>query len=102
MRRSTFSLLALLAAILLIPVSYGSVSRLEITEADWKEWKQRHQKMYGDESEEYMRRSVWLDNFEKITAHNQAGLGFSLELNEFADMVSNIMQACICIALVVE
>ena len=93
MRRSTFFLLALLATILLTPASHGGVSRLEITEADWKEWKQRHQKVYGDESEEYMRRSVWLDNFDKITAHNQADLGFSLELNEFADMVS-AMHAC--------
>ena len=86
MHHSALFVLASLAALLATPSC--RCSPLEASEDEWKDWKQRHQKMYGDASEEGMRRAVWTNNYQKVSSHNEARLGFSLEMNEFADMVS--------------
>ena len=54
---------------------------------DWKEWKSRHGKFYSDESEEALRRSIWLENTARIQEHNDGLHNFTLSLNQFADMV---------------
>ena len=61
------------------------------TQEAWYLWKERHKKEYLNESEEASRKQIWLRNFLKISDHNSRNQTFVMQLNQFADMVSNIM-----------
>lgn len=56
----------------------------------WELWKGTYSKKYTKD-EEILRRHIWEDNFELVTRHNMEhsiGLqSFTLEMNEFADLV---------------
>ena len=56
----------------------------------WHSWKELHEKVYMDISEEKLRRIIWLDNVAKIEDFNNRGSGnnYTLSINEFADLVS--------------
>ncbi|XP_037653174.1 procathepsin L [Choloepus didactylus] len=60
-------------------------------EAHWTQWKSKHQRLYG-ENEEDWRRAVWEKNMKIIELHNQEySLGqhsFKLGMNAFGDMTS--------------
>ena len=60
-------------------------------EKDWQQWKRRHGKKYVNEVEESIRRAVWFRTFKHIEEHNKDdAYSYSLGLNKFSDMVSQI------------
>ena len=58
------------------------------TREKWHLWKERHNKVYLNESEEASRKQTWLRNLLKISDHNSRNVTFVMELNQFADLVS--------------
>lgn len=61
---------------------YGEPPNLE-----WRNWKERHGKIYSDEEEELTRKHIWLENSRFIKGHNKQNHPYELEINGFADMV---------------
>ena len=57
---------------------------------EWHQWKERHGKVYADEASESARRSTWHENYKLVERHNKdaSNHGFTLALNQFADLVS--------------
>ena len=55
----------------------------------WQAWKVDHLKNYTSQLEELDRHLVWLSNKKYIESHNAYShiFGYTLELNQFADMV---------------
>ena len=81
-----FGLLLLLHS----PVCVQSKRALEYkTDADWLQWKRRHEKSYDDNLTELERYVTWLSNRALVEGHNTLGkeFGYTLALNQFADMV---------------
>ena len=66
----------------------ASVSFSATLDAEWENWKSVYGKKYDDEAAESVRRIVWEDNWKSVQQHNSEGHGYSLEMNEFADLVS--------------
>lgn len=66
-----------------------AVEQLQFME-EWTLWKTEHQRRYSGEREELERHSVWLTNREFVLKHNAQweSHGYSLSLNQFADLVS--------------
>ena len=62
--------------------------------AQWRLWKERHGKVYANEANENARRSIWEKNYRLVERHNRNSSkhGFSLALNQFADLVSCIIR----------
>ena len=56
----------------------------------WQTWKTDHEKNYTSQLEELDRHLVWLSNKKYIDTHNTYDhvFGYTLKLNQFADMVS--------------
>ena len=72
---------------------YSSVSSLYVTyqfPEEWKSWKTVHGKNYSSELDDLDRHLVWLSNKKYIESHNSFShvFGYTLALNQFADMVS--------------
>lgn len=61
----------------------------------WRLWKERHGKVYADKESESARRSLWEANHRLVESHNRnsSAYGFSLALNQFADLVSYILRS---------
>ena len=57
---------------------------------EWQMWKDKNQKKYEPEEEDY-RRFVWEYNYKVVTEHNNRyALGhtsYTMAMNQFADMV---------------
>eukprot|EP00483_Globobulimina_turgida_P002380 UN02382 len=90
-------------ALLLVGVSYGNPYSALREELAWKEeitydwenldhtlswnnWKEEFGKSYGDLQEEAYRFLQWLENWELVNSHNQAGYNYTLGMNQFADL----------------
>ena len=56
---------------------------------DWGLWKSQYTKSYEDEATESVRRLVWEDNWRFVQQHNSEGHSFEVEMNEYADLVSD-------------
>jgi len=56
---------------------------------DWALWKSQYSKSYEDEASESVRRIVWEDNWHFVQQHNSEGRSFEVEMNEYADLVSD-------------
>ena len=56
---------------------------------DWASWKSQYTKSYEDEATESVRRLVWEDNWRFVQQHNSEGHSFEVEMNEYADLVSD-------------
>ena len=57
----------------------------------WHSWKKTHGKVYMDIPEEKIRRSIWLHNLGFIQDfNNRTTSNFTLSINQFADLVSQI------------
>ena len=56
---------------------------------EWARWKAQYDKSYDDEALESVRRLVWEDNLRFVQQHNSEGHSFEVEMNEFADLVSD-------------
>lgn len=56
---------------------------------EWMQWKTKHQRSYSAEREELERHRVWLANREYVLTHNTNWElhGYTLSLNQFADLV---------------
>ena len=77
---------------LVVAVSLAS-EQLQLGE-EWKQWKGQHKKAYRTGREDRKRHSVWLANREFVSNHNSnwEEHGYSLSLNQFADLVSPLDQ----------
>ena len=78
----------LLVLLFIFPLSLASVRHSFMEE--WTLWKKEHGKDYSTDEDEQEKFAVWLENKDYIKSHNlkQDSLGFTLSLNQFADMVS--------------
>lgn len=56
---------------------------------EWQQWKKNYAKTYADEAEESVRKLVWLDNWKFVQKHNSENHTFTVETNQFADLVSS-------------
>lgn len=60
-------------------------------EDEWTAWKTRYGKKYNTAAEEAVRQAIWVENYKKVEYHNSAGeYSYELEMNGFADMVSEL------------
>ena len=61
---------------------------------EWMLWKAEHQRSYSRGQEEVERHSVWLTNREFVLTHNAnwQDHGYTLALNQFADLVSHVVR----------
>ena len=59
-------------------------------DVEWQQWKTKYAKTYADEAEESVRRLVWLDNWQFVQKHNSENHTFTVETNEFADLVCSV------------
>ena len=71
--------------ILLALISVSFAAQLDV---EWQQWKTKYAKTYQDEAEESVRKLVWLDNRQFVQKHNSENHTFTVETNEFADLVS--------------
>lgn len=55
---------------------------------EWELWKSKYAKEYQDEAAESVRRLMWQNNWQFVQQHNSEGRNYEMELNEFADLVS--------------
>ena len=81
-------LITICAAIIILQCSLLE-AKIELP-AEWHMWKSSHGKEYASESEEIERHIVWQSNKRYIQTHNLFNdtFGFTLEMNEFGDLVS--------------
>jgi len=63
---------------------------------EWVTWKSTYAKVYDDEAMESVRRLVWENNWQFVQQHNSEGHSYEVEMNEFADLVSN-GSCCTCV-----
>ena len=73
-----------------------SVPKMVDFEDEWKDWKVRYGKTYESESEEMRRMQIWFENYKKVFHHNNQKGSFTMEMNEFADMVRTPSHGCAC------
>ncbi|XP_043577534.1 procathepsin L-like [Chiloscyllium plagiosum] len=61
-----------------------------IVDEQWETWKQAYGKSYLSVEEDLVRREIWLENLEKIAAHNaryhQGNSMYEMAMNEFGDL----------------
>ncbi|XP_078410863.1 testin-2-like [Cetorhinus maximus] len=61
-----------------------------IIDEEWESWKQEYGKSYPSLEEDQARREIWLDNLEKIEAHNaqyrQGNSMYQMAMNGFGDL----------------
>ena len=58
---------------------------------EWKNWKKEHGKQYLNDLEESVHHATWFQSYHHIQLHNQRESSFKLSLNEFSDMVRNVI-----------
>ena len=65
------------------------VSGFQYTE-EWEAWKKEHSRVYESDDIELRRHIIWESNMQFVTEHNAHTdeFGFTVEMNEFADLVS--------------
>ena len=82
----TFHRMEALVLILIAPLVHAAIQHPE----EWQLWKSQHGKSYQSQREELERHLIWLANREYINGHNKNSheIGYSLQLNQFADWVS--------------
>lgn len=77
--------------ILAIAIAVKADIYSSVVEQEWKEFKLEHKKVYQDETEEYFRMKIFIENREKIARHNQLyAIGLvphKLGITQFADML---------------
>lgn len=77
--------LVLLAALLSVSVAF------QFTE-EWELWKKKYSKGYETAEEELSRQITWESNKLRVENHNANAdkYGYTLTMNQFADMVSTV------------
>ncbi|WP_278924583.1 C1 family peptidase, partial [Pseudophaeobacter profundi] len=68
------------------------ISFPEENEAQWELFKIEHEKLYGDEKEEHLRKEIFMKNLDFIRQHNKkfenGEVTFTVGVNRFADMTN--------------
>lgn len=59
----------------------------------WEEWKSEFNKVYNGPDEDALRESIFDENQEIIKTQNEAGLGYTLAVNQFADLTLDEFKA---------
>lgn len=72
--------------------SFGAVP-LEHEVVSWDLFKTHFQKTYTNKYEEQHRHKIFLQNVDKIMAHNEKGLSWKMGVNEFADLHEDEFEA---------
>jgi len=83
------SLLSVLAVSAIAAVSAISVD----SEVVFQTWKSAHGKTYSTKEEEALRFAVFRQNVQKIVTHNAAKVGWTMGLNQFADLTAEEFKA---------
>ena len=65
-----------------------SLSTVAVFDQEWEDWKDLHGKRYSPADEEE-RHAVWTKNRDFVVQHNKEGHNYTVELNQFADLVSS-------------
>ena len=75
--------------VLLVALAAAAVSGFQYTE-EWEAWKEEHGKVYESDEIEQRRYAIWESNMKYVNEHNARAdeSGFTVEINEFADLVS--------------
>lgn len=78
--------------LVLLLTSVKATEQLQFIE-EWILWKTEHHKSYSGEQDEIEKHSVWMANREFVINHNAnwPEHGYSLALNQFADLVSMLL-----------
>ena len=86
-----------LLAVLIIGICFDQVTNLPLYQEEWEDWKELHNKQYSTREEELHRKAVWEANNKFINEHNshQNKHGYTLEMNEFGDLVRS--EHCVCL-----
>ena len=76
------------AVILLVGIA-AVVSGFQYTK-EWEEWKKEHGRAYESDDIELLRHIIWESNQQFVLEHNANAdkFGYTVEMNEFADLVS--------------
>ena len=63
---------------------------------EWKEWKKDHGRVYESDDIEHLRHTIWESNMQFVIEHNARAdeFGFSVEMNEFADLACLLQLYC--------
>lgn len=61
----------------------------------WQQWKLEYNKEYADLVDEQTRRDIWLTNYQRVIKHNQNEKSFFIAMNQFSDLVYNVLGVCI-------
>ncbi|XP_020021639.2 procathepsin L-like isoform X1 [Castor canadensis] len=81
----------LFLAIFCLGVTSAAPTLNHTLDAQWKEWKTKHNKTYSTD-EEGQRRAVWEENLKMIELHNEecrhGKHGFTMEMNAFGDLTT--------------
>lgn len=77
--------------LIVLAVLVGVSVAFQFTE-EWELWKKQYNKKYGSDEEELNRHITWESNRLRVENHNANAdkYGYTLTMNEFADMVSFI------------
>lgn len=82
-----------LLALVLVPVFGAHIHPKN--DLQWKEFKLRYGKFYGNEAEEVARYSLWREHLRWFHDHNvDAAKTFKLGMNNFTDMVCSFFLFC--------
>ena len=73
-------------SILFALVGFTFAAQLDV---EWQQWKAKYGKTYLGDAEESVRQLVWLDNWQFVQKHNSENHTFTVETNQFADLVSS-------------
>ena len=57
----------------------------------WETWKKEYSQVYKSDNIEQSRCAIWEHNMQFVNQHNANSdeIGFTVEMNEFADLVSS-------------
>lgn len=68
-----------------------------VVEAEWKQWKLKHNKHYSTQDKEVLKHAVWSKNKKRIDDHNSHAdeFGYTLAMNNFGDLVSHLYLSCL-------
>ena len=86
------------SAIVLLVALATAVSGFQYAE-EFEAWKEKHGRFYESDEVELRRRITWESNMQFVKEHNAHAdeIGFTVEMNKFADLVSQFMQLYIAI-----
>ena len=65
---------------------------------EWESWKMYYNRKYNSKEEELQRQVIWQANKKYVEEHNahKDKFGYSLKMNQFADMVGSFSQYILC------